>query len=302
MAHIRVRRSVAVAGTLSVVGLIVAVGLVRASLPMTRGGDPWLEPGIAAPSVDSVVVVELFTSEGCSSCPPADEVLSRLIRESLDGTVVLGLGEHVDYWDRLGWRDPFSSPAFSNRQSEYQGQVFRTGSIYTPQLVVDGQFEAVGSDVSAVRRAIAKAAGIPKAGIEMALWPADAGHLGVHVQVHVPPAISVREALDMVVALTQDRLTNDVRRGENRGRSLAHDAVVRSLTALGSLNPPVRMFETTATVPVGPDWNPGDIRMIGLLQERRSRRIVGAGSARVRARRSAVSGLNIRLIPFKEIT
>jgi hypothetical protein len=282
MAHIRVRRSIAFAGALCVVGLLVGVGLGRAGWAFTLGGDPWLEPGIPASSNHVVVVAELFTSEGCSSCPPADDVLSRLVRESVDGTVVLGLGEHVDYWDHLGWRDPFSSPAFSSRQSEYQGQVFRTCGIYTPQLVVDGQFEAIGSDVSAVRRAIATAAGIPKAAIEMGVWQEDAGHLGVHVRVNVPPAISIREPLDMVVALTQDRLTSDVGRGENRGRRLAHSAVVRSLTAFGSLKPPDRTLETTATVPVAADWNPGDIKAIGLLQERRSRRIVGAGSARTR--------------------
>jgi hypothetical protein len=225
----------------------------------------------------------LFTSEGCSSCPPADEVLSRLVREPLGGTVVLGLGEHVDYWDHIGWRDPFASPVFSRRQSEYQGRVFRTGSIYTPQLVVDGQFEAVGSDVLAVRGAIANAARVPKGRIELAASPADAGHLSIHVQVTLPSVVAVREQADLIVALTQDHLTNDVRRGENRGRRLAHSAVVRSLTVLGSLTPPIRTFETTATVAVAADWNLGDIRIVGLLQERGSRRIVGAGSARVTA-------------------
>ena len=93
------------------------------------------------------------------------------MRAPLGGIVVLGLGEHVDYWDRLGWKDPFSSAVFSRRQSEYQDQVFRTGSIYTPQLVVDGQFEAVGSDVQAVRRAVATAARTTKAAIDMAASP-----------------------------------------------------------------------------------------------------------------------------------
>jgi hypothetical protein len=250
----------------------------------TSGGDPWPETSVPASSDHAVVVAELFTSEGCSSCPPADEVLSRLVREPLGGVVVLGLGEHVDYWDHLGWRDPFSSPAFSSRQSEYQGQVFRTGSIYTPQLVIDGQFEAVGSDVSAVRRAIATAAKTPKAAIDMAAWSADVGHVGVHVRVNLPSGITVLGPADVVVALTQDHLTSDVHRGENRGRSLAHSAVVRSLTAIGSVKPSVRTFDATATVPIAADWNLADVRMIGLLQERRSRRIVGAGSVRVNGR------------------
>ena len=100
----------------------------------------------------SMVVVELFTSEGCSSCPPADDVLSQLAhRQPVPGVEVLALGEHVDYWDRLGWRDPFSSPAFSSRQSTYDARVFHASQVYTPQLVIDGRLERVGSNARAVQ-------------------------------------------------------------------------------------------------------------------------------------------------------
>jgi hypothetical protein len=282
MADIRIQRVVAIAaGCLCAALAFGWASMAGVGRAFTGGGDPWLDTSVPASSNHAVVVAELFTSEGCSSCPPADQVLSRLVREPVDGVVVLGLGEHVDYWDHLGWRDPFSTPAFSSRQSEYQGQVFRTGSIYTPQLVIDGQFEAVGSDVPAVRRAVATAAKIPKAALEMAAWAADVGHVGVHVRVNLPSGVAVLGPADVVVALTQDHLTSDVHRGENRGRSLAHSAVVRSLTAIGSLKPSVRTFEATATVPIEADWNLADVRMIGLLQERHSRRIVGAGSVRV---------------------
>jgi len=94
---------------------------------------------------------------------------------------------------------------------------------------------------------------------------------------------------DVVVALTQDHLTSEVHRGENRGRSLAHSAVVRRLTAVGSLKPSVRTFEATATVLIAADWNLADVRIIGLLQERRSRRIVGAGSVRVNGQKGPPS-------------
>lgn len=257
-----------------------ALGWAVGGRTFTGGPDPWLDSNGPVAARHPVVVAELFTSEGCSSCPPADDVLSRLVSEPLDGTVVLGLGEHVDYWDRLGWRDPFSSPAFSSRQTEYQRDVFRTAGIYTPQIVIDGQFEAVGSDVAAVRRAIARAARIPKASIDVAVSPSGDGQLSVHVRID-PPSAVVRERADVVIAITGSHLTSDVRRGENRGRTLTHSAVARDLTALGSIASPGQAFDTTVTVPRPPAWNSRDIRVIALLQERLSRRIVGAGSALV---------------------
>ena len=251
------------------------------------GGREPSYAGLPNSSEPAVVVAELFTSEGCSSCPPADQLLRRLVREPLGATLVLGLSEHVDYWNHLGWTDPFSSPAFSNRQAEYQARVFRTGSIYTPQLVVDGQFEAIGSDVSAVGRAITRAARIPKAALDITVSPAGNGQLSVHVRIDLPPAVSLHERADVVVALTEDHLASDVRAGENKGRSLTHSAVVRSLTALGSFDRAARTFDQTMTVPVGPDWNVQDLSVVGLLQERSSRHIVGAGSARITARQQA---------------
>jgi hypothetical protein len=270
-------RSVA-AGTV-VVGLLLGRGLMWNLA--SAGVDPWRGAAAAQGSNGGVVVAELFTSEGCSSCPPADLVLSRLVSEPVDGTVVLGLGEHVDYWDRLGWRDPFSSPAFSLRQSEYQGQVFGTGNIYTPQLVIDGRFEAIGSDVAAVRRAIAQGARTQKAVLDMVAWSAGSDRVAVRVRVSLPSAVVIREQADVVVALAQDHLASEVASGENRGRRLTHRAVVRSMTAFGSLKAAARRFETTATVPVATDWKLADLRIVGLLQERQSRHIVGAGATRV---------------------
>src|SRR5438034_10624758 len=107
------------------------------------------------------ILVELFTSEGCSDCPPADTVLGQLIRtQPIGGAEIVGLGEHVDYWDRLGWKDRFSSAALTGRQQLYQTR-FGTESIYTPQMVVDGRAEFVGSDAPAARKAIEKALALP---------------------------------------------------------------------------------------------------------------------------------------------
>ena len=102
------------------------------------------------------VILELFTSEGCSDCPPADTLLETLIAtQPVPGVEIIGLGQHVDYWDRLGWKDRFSSAALTNRQQLYQTR-FNTESIYTPQMVVDGRAEFVGSDAGAARRALEK--------------------------------------------------------------------------------------------------------------------------------------------------
>lgn len=273
---------------LFLVGVIIWASSRRAGPASASGRDAAVRGDVPAGSAP-VVVAELFTSEGCSTCPPADAVLGRLVQEPVAGVVVLGLGEHVDYWDRLGWRDRFSSPVFTRRQSVYQNEAFGLGITYTPELVIDGQFVVTASDFSEARRTIADAGRIPKAPIELTASPADAGHLSVHVRLRLPVGVETREQADVVVALTENHLTSDVRGGENSGRKLVHTAVVRSLSTLGSVQPPIRTFETTSTVPVATDWNAGNLRVVGFLQERRSRRIIGVGSARVHAHDTAPS-------------
>ena len=207
---------------------------------------------IAAQTPGTPVVAELFTSEGCSSCPPADDVLSDLVlHQPVMGVEVLALAEHVDYWDRLGWRDRFSSAAVSARQSDYDARVFRASRVYTPQLVVDGQFELVGSDAAAVRQAIRRAAQMPKAAVRIgaATRLPDPREALVEVHVDVPADLALRGTVDVLVAVAENNLTTDVRRGENGGRTIRHAAVVRSLTTIGALAPHDRAWSTTTAVP-----------------------------------------------------
>ena len=224
-----------------------------------------------------MVMAELFTSEGCSSCPPADDVLTRFINnQPVPGVIVVGLGEHVDYWDRLGWRDPFSSASLTSRQSQYGANVFRTGSIYTPQMVVDGRFEGVGSEFGAIRKAIVEAAKAPKATITLS---ARRKGNDVIVDLHLDAANVVRkEPADVTVAITEDRLVTEVRRGENRGRTLRHTAVVRSLMTIGELGPGDPTFSMSVSSAPAHDWKSENLRVVAFVQERQSRRIVGVGA------------------------
>src|SRR5712691_1250500 len=181
---------------------LCAVGILLATTALGDSVRLGAAPG-SAPR--RIVVVELFTSEGYSSCPPADDVLSHLAhRQPVPGVEVLALGEHVDHWDRLGWRDPFSSPAFSSRQSNYDARVFHANQVYTPQIVVDGRLERVGSNARAVQRAIEQAAASPKATVRVAALRGDEQDLRVQLHVSLSSSLPSDEAVEAVVAITED--------------------------------------------------------------------------------------------------
>src|SRR5215471_7668528 len=149
-------------GTMKHIRLVILL-LGAAALPLL------LSTQTAAPPARKAVVVELFTSEGCSSCPPADVLLGRLRQEKLaDGVYVIPLGLHVDYWNSLGWTDRFSSSAYSRRQEKY-AELFGISGAYTPQMVVDGASQFTGSDASRAHQAILQAAQRPPlANVEIA--------------------------------------------------------------------------------------------------------------------------------------
>ena len=215
------------------------------------------------------VVVELFTSEGCSSCPPADALLTQLERQSPQGVEIIALGEHVDYWDSLGWKDRFSSPLFSARQQEY-GRLFRVDSVYTPQMVVNGQAQALGSDSGAVQQAIRAVAREPRASVEISA----AGGDRVSFKVNGLPA-GVKN-VEMLLAVTESGMASNVEKGENRGRRLTHTSVVRSLTNLGRLDAKNGAYTAEARLNLQPEWNRQNVKLVLLVQDRSTLRIVGA--------------------------
>jgi len=159
----------------AVYALAVAMAIFGAgSYWIASGQAPQLAASGAAPALSkgALVVAELFTSEGCSSCPPADDLLSTLIhKQPIPGVTVIGMSEHVEYWNDDGWVDPFSSSIYGHRQNDYRLHAFSGGGLYTPQMVVDGHLERVGNDVSGVYRALLQAAQAPKAAVNVAVAP-----------------------------------------------------------------------------------------------------------------------------------
>ena len=177
------------------------------------------------------VLVELFTSEGCSSCPPADRFLEHLDEaQPLPGVQVVAMSEHVDYWNHDGWVDPFSSPDFTLRQQTYN-QRLRVTESYTPQMVVDGTRQCVGSDRAEAEGLIRAAGGQAKLAVRIA-----AGRRKGTVAVEVDgPAASARRG-DVYAALAENDALSDVLAGENRGLKLHHVAIVRKIRKLGTLD------------------------------------------------------------------
>jgi hypothetical protein len=179
------------------------------------------------------VLVELFTSEGCSSCPPADALLLQLEREQpIPNADIIILGEHVDYWDNLGWHDRFSSAQYTQRQNQY-GNRFNLNSVYTPQMVVDGATQFVGNDASRARSAIAHAAQPAKIPLTLSTPTPNGPRLTATVT--LPTTSAALPKADLYAALVSPLETTSVRNGENGGRTLHHAGVVRSLQRIGSL-------------------------------------------------------------------
>ena len=217
------------------------------------------------------MVVELFTSQGCSSCPPADRLLAQLGEESAGRIVPLSF--HVDFWNYIGWTDPFSSRDWTERQVAY-GRAFGLQQAYTPQAVVNGGVELVGSDGNALRAAVAAAAARPAATIVLRLKPATS-KVVVEAEVDLPETLRGRK-WDLMLAVFETGLVTAVGRGENGGQTLRNDYVVRSLRRGGRVDGPARQ---TATLALEKGWDRSRLGVAAFLQDPRSLSICGASAA-----------------------
>jgi hypothetical protein len=210
--------------------------------------------GEAQPKAHRTVVLELFTSQGCSSCPQADRLLSKLRQENFDGTII-PLAYHVDYWNYIGWTDPFSSPKWSQRQREY-ARAFKSAQVYTPQLVINGRAQLVGSAEAFVRAEIGRQLKRSDRGaviIDRVERSADAWTVHVRTQ-------NAQDA-SLVITLFENGITTAVSRGENADKRLVNDAIVRWQ---GVANGP------TVTIPIDKTWRPQNLGLAAFLQDPRT--------------------------------
>ena len=230
--------------------------------------------GSSGPSAESFAVVELFTSEGCSSCPPAERLLGEVAeRAKKDGSRIFPMAFHVDYWNRLGWHDPFSDPAYSRRQRQYARALGGPARIYTPQMIVNGVEGFVGSNREQAYESINRMLSGQDEEIGLVL-EADADETGKRIGVSYRVEGKPEEAI-LNVVLLEDGITREITRGENAGRRLNHERVVRAFKSVSLDLPGKGRLEVS--LPESIDLNRVDI--VGFVQDPESMAVLGAGQA-----------------------
>jgi len=245
-------------------------GVSRAATGLNAVSDTLSPPAEGS----TPVLVELFTSEGCSSCPPADALLARLGKtQPVRGAEIIALEEHVDYWDRLGWRDPFSSETATARQTEY-GEAFGGKEVYTPQMIVDGRTEFIGSSDDDAIRTIRAATQTPKPAVQLSWEKSDT------LAIHVEPLAKTEPRNDahLFLVIAENMLHSDVKRGENAGRALEHNGVARQFVPLGKWATTSAGFSSTVSVHPSPEWNRANLRAVVFAQDQRTRHILAAAA------------------------
>jgi hypothetical protein len=229
------------------------------------------------------VIVELFTSEGCSTCPPADALLARFEEQQpVGGADIIALEEHVDYWNHQGWIDPFSAPEWTLRQQVYVAML-KEGSVYTPEMVVDGQTQFVGNNEREAEQAIAAVARQAKTEVVIST-ATSAGEAARQFTVSVSKLVGSTkgDTAEVWLAVTEKGLRSAVNRGENAGKNLQHASVARTLRKIGTaVESSESSFTANPTVKFKPAWKRKNLRVVVFVQEKKSRRILGAASTNV---------------------
>lgn len=223
------------------------------------------------------VLVELYTAVACPACPPADRNLGFLEKEQpFAQAEVITLALHVDYWDASGRRDEFSSPMFTRRQDIYR-QAFNIGSIFTPQMIVDGQSAFIGSDLAKVQKAIIENAKREKAKIQLSTVADTKGDVKLKAKISELPT---HENATVFLAIAEDNLDLNNLRRAGYNNSLAYIPVVRELKSLGFLTADQKNLETEILFQIQPNWKSENLKFVVFVQENRNRRIIGVSSSK----------------------
>ena len=260
-------RSLFIAAGFLALSSVLAFALVGGSATSRHESKP------SNPSSARPVLVELFTSEGCSSCPPADSLLKQLSEEQpIDGAEIIALEEHVDYWNHLGWSDPFSSPDFTRRQETY-ATTLPDGGVYTPQMIVDGRVQFVGSLSNEAREKIQLAAAHLKWRLLLtSVATSKPRSRSFELRLDAPPPGNS----ELWLAVTEKNLRSRVTAGENSGETLQHAPVVRLLRKIQSV-PSSVVEPIRINFDLRPGWNPANLTAVIFLADSHSHQIVAAG-------------------------
>jgi len=221
------------------------------------------------------ILVELFTSEGCSSCPPADALLEKMdALQPIPGTQLIVLSEHVDYWNHDGWTDPFSSASITDRQNAYV-RALGLKTPFTPQFLVDGTEELKANNNEQVFQLLQKAASVPKVPMRLASVSVEPGNLA-NVRGRVESDVSSeKHKADVYVAVALDHAESQVSRGENNGRHLSHVAVMTELTKVGKLEPGKSLGQDFRIKLKLPGPRPMNLRIVAFAQESGPGKVIG---------------------------
>ena len=232
-------------------------------------------PPSSTPGTLTPIVVELFTSEGCSSCPPADEFLRKLdTLQPVAGVQVIVLSEHVNYWDHDGWKDPNSSAALTDRQTEYE-RALHLSTPYTPQFIVGGVREFHLNDPHQLETAFQEAAAAPKTPVRIGAVNIDSGDSPVLRTRVEADAVPDKHTPEVFLAVALDHVDSDVLKGENSGRRLVHVAVVQQIAKIGKLQKG-EGFAEDVQLKLKPGTNPSNIRVVAFVQAPGTGRLLGA--------------------------
>jgi hypothetical protein len=261
----------------SLASAVLLCGLFLLKAPFALDGQsPQIKNAAGTPGTDlHPILVELFTSEGCSSCPPADALLRTMdASQPVPGAQLIVLSEHVDYWDHDGWKDANSSPALTERQADYV-RVLGLATAYTPQIIVDGTSVMHTNDPQQITKVFQDAAAAPKIPVRLGDVSIDSDNppvLRTHLEAD---GNSAKHNADVYVAVALDHVESQVLHGENGGRHLTHVAVVLELTKVGKL-PKGKNFGEDVQLKLKSGTDPKNIRVVAFVQETGMGKLLGA--------------------------